>query len=210
MKAVSDYVRLQSLFAFILALFLFISTAEVEGFAPGHSIFSKRPSHDSASSNSPRLDASKSGASSFGQVDDASDDDTDLDMDAFKARKKQQEIEAEENFDGYALRDIIFEKWGKFYDVEFNRVDSFGFRSLYLNVLPFHLGGRKFRHETELDYLCHLQAVVEILEKYDQIGYILAQIDETNKKPRAGTSPLVAVPLRLELTREQVTEIIGY
>jgi hypothetical protein len=48
------------------------------------------------------------------------------------------------------------------------------------------------------------------LEKYDQIGYILAQIDETNKKPRAGTSPLVAVPLRLELTREQVTEIIGY
>lgn len=147
---------------------------------------------------------------------DNPEEDKDLDMSTFQARKKQQEEakqkeEADsEEFDGYALRDVIYEKWGKCYDVDFNRVDSFGFRSLYLNVLPFHLGGRKFRHETEMDYLCHLQAVVEILEKYDQIGYVLAQIDETTKKPRAGTSPLVAVPLRLDLTREQVAEIIGY
>ena len=28
------------------------------------------------------------------------------------------------------------------------------------NVMPFRLGGRRFRHETEYDYLCHLQAVV--------------------------------------------------
>ena len=147
--------------------------------------------------------------------DSSEDDDTELDMDAFQARKQKHEeasneVEDEETFDGYALRDVIVEKWGKCYDVDFNRVDSFGFRSLYLNVLPFHLGGRRFRHETELDYLCHLQAVVEILEKYDQIGYILAQIDETKKSPRAGTSPLVAVPLRLELSKEQVMEIIGY
>ena len=30
------------------------------------------------------------------------------------------------------------------------------------NVMPFRLGGRRFRHETEYDYLCHLQAVVRI------------------------------------------------
>ena len=35
------------------------------------------------------------------------------------------------------------------------------------------------------------------------------QIDETKKKPRAGTSPLIAVPLRLELSPEQVQEIMG-
>jgi hypothetical protein len=140
-------------------------------------------------------------------------DKVNLDMAAFQARKKHQQEDAtrkEEQFDGYALRDVIYEKWGKCYDVEFNRVDSFGFRSLYLNVLPFHLGGKRFRHDTEMDYLCHLQAVVEILEKYNQIGYVLAQIDETIKKPRAGTSPLVAVPLRLDLSREQVNQIIGY
>ncbi|KAG7337695.1 protein of unknown function DUF3067 containing protein [Nitzschia inconspicua] len=164
-----------------------------------------------------RRDFTSHGMTSSQQEDLANDDEAgNLDMAVFQARKKQQEESKEpvnngsEEFDGYALRDVIYEKWGKCYDVDFNRVDSFGFRSLYLNVLPFHLGGRKFRHETEMDYLCHLQAVVEILEKYDQIGYILAQIDETNKKPRAGTSPLVAVPLRLDLSREEVTEIIGY
>ncbi|MGK3760362.1 MAG: hypothetical protein ACI8RD_012679 [Bacillariaceae sp.] len=146
-----------------------------------------------------------------------SDDDTDdVSLDGFqKARKRrdeqfQKEQDKIQEYDGYFLRDVIYAKWGFCYDVDFNRVDSFGTK-LYLNVLPFHLGGRnKFRHETELDYLCHLQAVIEILEKYDQLDYVLSQIEETNKKPRAGTSPLVAVPLRLDLTREQVEEIIGY
>ena len=108
------------------------------------------------------------------------------------------------------MRDVIYAKWGYCYDVDFNRVDTLGFRELYLNVFPFHLGGRRFRHETELDYLCHLQAVAEILQKYDQLDYILAQIEETKKKPRPGTVPIVAVPLRLDLTRKQVQEILGY
>lgn len=98
--------------------------------------------------------------------------DDDLNLEAFKARKQQQQAQNkdEDTFDGYALRDVICEKWGKCYDVEFNRVDNFGFRQLYLNVMPFHLGGRRFRHATEFDYLCHLQAVVEILEKYEQVS----------------------------------------
>ena len=147
------------------------------------------------------------------------------------------ETEEEEEFDGYAMRDAILNKWGECFDVDFNRVDSYGFRSVYLNILPFRLGGKRFRRksldvllnfllfccstltptpllfansdETELDYLCHLQAVVEILQKYDQLDYVLAQLNETNKKPRAGTSPLIAVPLRLDLTEEQVNQILG-
>jgi hypothetical protein len=113
----------------------------------------------------------------FESADEPIDDGDDaLDMDAFKARKQKQQQEAvpqevEEEFDGYAFRDVIDEKWGLCYDVEFNSVDTFGFRGLYLNVLPFHVGGRRFRHETELDYLCHLQAVVEILLKYDQVTF---------------------------------------
>jgi hypothetical protein len=96
--------------------------------------------------------------------------DEDLSLEAFQARKQQQEHQKDEEvFDGYAMRDVIHEKWGKCYDVEFNRVDSFGFPQLYLNIMPFHLGGRRFRHETELDYLYHLQAVVEILDKYEQV-----------------------------------------
>ena len=35
-------------------------------------------------------------------------------------------------FDGYALRDAIYEKWGECFDVDFQRVDSYGVRSVYL------------------------------------------------------------------------------
>ena len=110
-----------------------------------------------------------------------------------------------DDFDGYCLRDAIYNKYGECFDVDFQRVDSYGFRSVYLvsnnlmrrsvvdmrstaeffapalflshiiyffflfchiiviqNILPFRLGGKRFRHETEYDYLCHLQAVVSL------------------------------------------------
>lgn len=137
-------------------------------------------------------------------------DEDGLSLEAFqRAKEKQAQENLENEFDGYALRDVILQKWGACYDVDFNRVDSFGFRSLYLNVLPFRLGKRPFRHVSEYDYLCHLQAVVEILQEYKQLDYVLYQIAETKKKPRPGTSPLVAVPLRLDLSPEQVEAILG-
>jgi len=126
-----------------------------------------------------------------------------------KREPQQEDDDDDEEFDGYVMRDIIVEKWGQAFDLEFQRVEAMGFKEVYLNVMPFRLGSRKFRHATELDYLCHLQAVVEILLKYDQVGNILYQIDATNKKPRAGTSPLLAVPLKLDLTPEQVDKILG-
>lgn len=151
--------------------------------------------------------------------DDEDTDDDDFSMEAFQnakenaasKRKEKEATAALEEFDGYAFRDVILEKWGSCYDVDFNRVDSFGFRSVYLNVMPYRLEGRgRFRHDTELDYLCHLQAVVEILQKYNQLDYILDQIQETNKKPRPNTSPIVAVPLRLDLTPEEVKQILNF
>ena len=75
--------------------------------------------------------------------------------------------------------------------------------------MPFYLGRRPFRHATEYDYLCHLQAVVEILRDYNQLSYVLYQIEETTKKPIPGRVPLVAVPLRLDLTEQQVDAILG-
>lgn len=117
--------------------------------------------------------------------------------------------EEEEVFDGYVMRDILVEKWGHAFDLEFQPVEALGFKEIYLNVMPFRLGSKRFRHATELDYLCHLQAIVEILLKYNQVGTVLYQIDSTTKKPRGGTSPLVAVPLKLDLTPEQVNKILG-
>jgi hypothetical protein len=150
--------------------------------------------------------------------DDIDDDDDDLDLSlgAFqqakekqKQQQKQKERKASKDFDGYALRDVIFKKWGSCYDVNFNRVDSFRTRKLYLNIMPYKLGRKPFRHDTELDYLSHLQAVVEILQKYEQLDYVLEQISDTDKKPIGGRSPVVAVPIRLDLTKDQVNKIIG-
>ena len=126
-----------------------------------------------------------------------------------KSQVTNDESSENSDYDGYAFRDAIYQKWGKCYDVDFQPVQSFGFKELYLNVLPFHLGSKRFRHRTELDYLCHLQAVVEILEKYDQLDYVLSQLEDTTKKPRAGTSPLVAVPFRLDLTEDELNSILA-
>jgi hypothetical protein len=146
------------------------------------------------------------------KADGDDDDDLDLSLGAFQQAKKkqmQQQNKAPESFDGYALRDAIFKKWGFCYDVNFNRVDTWRDRQLFLNILPYKLGRKPFRHETELDYLSHLQAVVDILRKYEQLDYVLEQISDTDKKPLGGRSPIVAVPIRLDLTKDQVDKIIG-
>lgn len=142
------------------------------------------------------------------------DNQDELSLEAFQKVKKNSSAQSskrksDEEFDGYAFRDVIYAKWGRCFDVEFQRVDSFGFRKINLNILPFHLGSRPFRHASEYDYLCHLQAVVEILQEYKQLDYVLYQIAETNKRPIPRRSPLVAVPCRLDLTNEQIEKILG-
>jgi Domain of unknown function (DUF3067) len=153
-------------------------------------------------------------SSDMPDTEDGAGSNEDLSLEAFQRVKEsklvtEEEEDGDSTFDGYALRDVILAKWGECYDVEFNRVDYMGFRKVYLNILPFYLGRRPFRHETEYDYLCHLQAVVEILVEYDQLNYVLCQIDETKKRPLPGRSPIVAVPCRLDLTDEQVKTILG-
>ncbi len=55
----------------------------------------------------------------------------------------------------------------------------------------------------------HILIQVEILVKYEQLDYVLTQLEETNKEPRAGTSPLVAVPFRLDLTKDELDSILN-
>ncbi len=42
------------------------------------------------------------------------------------------ESDEDDEFDGYDLRDVIRDKWGECFDVEFQKVDTYGFRSVYL------------------------------------------------------------------------------
>lgn len=109
-----------------------------------------------------------------------------------------------DDFDGYALRDLLMAKWGAPLDVDFQRDASLN--RVYCTVLPIAFGQRlKCRHETELDYLMHLQGVVEVLRKYDQLQDFVAFVGETNKAPKAGTD---SVPFRLNLDEEQTRQIL--
>lgn len=58
-----------------------------------------------------------------------------------QSKEEVEEVEAalmttnpqdEEEFSGYDLRDIIYTKYGECFDVQFQRVDSYGVRAVYL------------------------------------------------------------------------------
>lgn len=46
--------------------------------------------------------------------------------------KNNKDDEDDDEFSGYDLRDVIYSKYGECFDVEFQRVDSYGFRTVYL------------------------------------------------------------------------------
>ena len=95
-------------------------------------------------------------------------------------------------------------------DVDFRPVTSLGKTDLYVAIMPIPFGSKRCRHgSNELSYLQHLQAVIEVLEKYRMLEEYLDFIRTTDKKPRARTSPLIAVTWRMELTENQVREITG-
>ena len=114
------------------------------------------------------------------------------------------------DFDGYKLRDLIVDKWGVPFDITFRPVTSLGREyqqsllsllsllpvhlltppetSIYANIMPVVLGGKNCQHKTELDYLSHLQAIMEILDKYPPNLQLLCEnIRSTAKTPRGNT-----------------------
>ena len=86
-------------------------------------------------------------------ADDSDEDMNDMSLSSFQqelAKRNEESDKAsesvnddtsdeteEDEFDGYALRDIIYAKYGQCFDVEFQRVDSYGFRTVYLVIIRF-------------------------------------------------------------------------
>jgi len=112
--------------------------------------------------------------------------------------------ETEDEFDGYALRDLLVSRWGAPLDIEFQR--GYDNKFVYCTVSPVAFGSRKCRHESEIDYLCHLQGVVETLGKYGNVQPFREFIETTNKAPKPGTD---SVPFRLRLTEGELKKILG-
>lgn len=126
----------------------------------------------------------------------------DLSLDAFRSAANQISSPAEAlDFDGYAMQELLLEKWGIPLDIDFQRQPG----AVYCTVMPVAFGSRKCRHESELDYLMHLQGVVEILHRYDNLDLFVEFVQATNKIPRVGTD---SVPFRMQLDGKQLDEIL--
>jgi len=107
------------------------------------------------------------------------------------------------DYDGYALQDLLISKWGVPLDIDFQKIGG----KLYCTVLPEVGFGTplRSRHETELDYLMHLQGVIEVLHKYNNLESFIFFIETTNKRPKRGTD---SVPFRLDISEENIDQII--
>ena len=126
-------------------------------------------------------------------------------LEAFTSAKDDSSDSTNENnldYDGYQLRDLLVSKWGVPNDIDFQRMNG----SLYCTILPVLGYGNALqsRHENELQYLMHLQGIVEILDKYDVLEDFINFVTETDKRPKRGTD---SVPYRLDLSRDDIDKI---
>lgn len=124
-------------------------------------------------------------------------------MEAFAAARDTTSLE----YDGYALQKLLVSKFGVSLDVDFQRIGD----NIYCTILPMIGYGSsssslRSRHMTELDYLMHLQGVVEILHKYDNLNDFVTFVETTNKVPKRGTD---SVPFRLTLTQNDIDNILS-
>lgn len=184
---------------------------EMATYGPGERkiLAERRKRANSKDDTQNRKEMSFADAKEDSDLDDGNEDD--LTPAAFRqaavavlSRSKNTEPSPFDGFDGYALRDLLVAKWGAPLDIDFQRDASLS--NVYCNVLPIAFGQRvKCRHETELEYLMHLQGVVEILRKYNQLEGFVLFIEQTGKAPKAGTD---SVPFRLGLSDEQKRHIL--
>jgi hypothetical protein len=127
-----------------------------------------------------------------------------LSLEAFQSAIVSKEKEdVDFDFDGYKLRDLLIEKWGVPLDIDFQR--GIGGQSVYCTVLPVAYGSKKCRHESELDYLMHLQGVIEILQKYNNLDQFIISLQKTRRSPKPGVE---SVPFLLELDSQSLKQIL--
>ncbi|CAM9193274.1 unnamed protein product, partial [Choristocarpus tenellus] len=139
------------------------------------------------------------GYEAFTEVDQLLDE-PEQDLEAFRSSLiKQSRSDADkkkQDFTGYDLYDLIVEKWGVPYDVQINKTVFAGKPVLCYNVMWKYLGQRSFNMRKQ-DYLEHLEALAQLLKKWDRLDHFKQMLKESKKKPDAYFGYAVALPLDL-------------
>ncbi|KAG5187158.1 hypothetical protein JKP88DRAFT_235375 [Tribonema minus] len=120
-------------------------------------------------------------------------------MASFRAtlNKQIKTTQDEDKFDGYKLCDLIVDKWGAPLDIQIKKEVFAGKPLLYLNVMWKYLGQQSF-HLNEREYLEHLEAIAQLLHKWDRVDHVIDLIKTCRKRPQAYFGYAVSLPLDLD------------
>mmetsp|Transcript_32237 Transcript_32237/g.42512 ORF Transcript_32237/g.42512 Transcript_32237/m.42512 type:complete len:197 (+) Transcript_32237:97-687(+) len=121
------------------------------------------------------------------------------DLAAFRQQlidQMNREKENSEEFNGYDFFDLIQEKWSVPYDIRLKKEQFAGKPMLYLNVMWRYLGQKSFPF-TEQEYLEHLEALAQLLIKWERVDHVKEKIAECRKRPQAYFGYAVSIPLDL-------------
>jgi hypothetical protein len=91
---------------------------------------------------------------------------------------------------GQNFRQLLLQKWGYSFDVQFRRVQG----KIFLQVMWKYLEQASFPL-TEDEYLAHLDEVALRLVEWNAIGQVQSFIEQTRDRPRLGKA--VNIPIDL-------------
>jgi hypothetical protein len=91
---------------------------------------------------------------------------------------------------GSELRQLLIEKWGFSYDIQFRKYKG----QLFVQVMWKYLEQASFGASEE-DYLAHLNWVISRMESWGVVEQVTAHLAKTKEKPRMGKA--VSIPVDL-------------
>lgn len=100
---------------------------------------------------------------------------------------------AAESLDGYKLRDLLVERYGKSYDVTIRVSPWISGKSILSVNIMWHYQEQVSFPMSELEYLEHLEAISAYLNKWGAAGKFVRYVRATKERPRVAKA--VAVPI---------------
>ncbi len=91
---------------------------------------------------------------------------------------------------GEELRQVLVEKWGRSYDIQFRRVQG----KLYVLIMWRYLEQASFPI-SETDYLEHLEAVTNYIDGWGVTPQVIHAIQNAEERPRLGKALSIPVDL---------------
>ena len=91
---------------------------------------------------------------------------------------------------GAELQQVLVDKWGRSYDIQFRRVQG----KLYVLIMWRYLEQASFPI-SEAEYLEHMEAVVTYMNGWGVTGQVLQAIEKTTDHPRLGKALSIQVEM---------------